>query len=190
MSVAPETIIYLLVAALAGYLLGAIPFGVIVARLFGSDDPRTYGSTHIGATNVFRSGGAVPALIAFAGDAGKGMASVWIGATLAGQVGLVVAGTLAVVGHCYSVYIGWDGGMGMATAAGLLAWISPPVFIVEIFVLLALYYLLRDRYLTAILGVPAVPVALQSVDAPFSHVLLSLLVAAFLVWRFWSQRTA
>lgn len=179
-----------LVAALAGYLLGAMPFGVVVARLFGGDDPRTHGSTHTGATNVFRASGIVPALVVFVGDVGKGMAAVWIGTVLAGAGGLVAAGTLAVVGHCYSVYIGWDGGMGMATAAGLLAWISLPVFIVEIFVLLALYYLLRDRYLTAILGVPAVPIALQSIDAPFSHVLLSLLVAAFLVWRFWNQKAA
>lgn len=177
------------VAAVCGYLLGAIPFGVVVARLFGQPDPRTHDSTHTGATNVFRTGGLVPGILVFVGDVGKGFGAAWLGTVLAGPTGLVAAGVLVVVGHCWSIFIGWDGGMGLATAAGLLLWLSLPVLIVELFVLLAVYYLVRDRYLTAILGVPAAPLALQASDAPAAHVLLALVVAALLAWRFWSERT-
>lgn len=189
MSVSATTVGWGLAAAFIGYLLGAIPVGVIVARVSGIDDPRTHDSTHTGTTNVFRTAGPILGLVVFVGDAGKGVAAAWVGTMMAGAPGLVLAGTLAVIGHCWSVFIGWEGGMGLATAAGLLVWISPAALIVEVFVLLALYYLLRDRYLTAILGVPAAPIILQSIAVPSEYVVLSLTVAATLVWRFWRERS-
>jgi len=107
--------------ALGGYLAGSIPFGVIVSRAMSAPDPRTYGSGNIGATNVLRSGHRVAALLTLAGDAGKGWAAV-LAARLAGASVdlLAIVAVAAFLGHVFPVWLGFRGGKGVATAAGVL----------------------------------------------------------------------
>jgi glycerol-3-phosphate acyltransferase PlsY len=113
-----------LVAAVA-YLLGSIPFAVVVSRLMGLADPRTYGSRNPGATNVLRSGSRVAALLTLAGDAAKGWVAVWLTTLYTGAPALAgteapLAGLAALVGHVYPIYLRFRGGKGVATAAGVL----------------------------------------------------------------------
>lgn len=123
----------LLAAAGIGYLLGAIPWGVLVARLLGGEDPRLRGSHRTGATNVARTVGMVPAVVVLVLDAAKGAAAVAIGAwlTLAldgralAEWAPASAGVAAVVGHVWSIFLRFRGGRGVATAAGGLAVIGP-----------------------------------------------------------------
>lgn len=107
--------------ALGGYLAGSIPFAVLVSRAMRLPDPRTYGSGNIGATNVLRSGHRIAALLTLVGDAGKGWAAVLAARMLgAGDELLAVVAVAAFLGHVFPVWLGFRGGKGVATAAGVL----------------------------------------------------------------------
>ena len=115
---------------LIGALLGSIPFGVIMSKLFGHPDPREKGSGNVGATNVLRTGGPAPALLTLAGDILKGAAAAGV---LPGLVGAppgslaapALAGLAAVLGHIFSPFVGFRGGKGVATGLGVLALLMP-----------------------------------------------------------------
>jgi len=116
--------------ALLAYLLGSVSFAVLVSRLMGLPDPRSYGSKNPGATNVLRTGSRVAAVLTLAGDAGKGALAVgltvlWTGESAALGLDAPVAGAMAFLGHLYPVYYGFKGGKGVATAAGVLLALDP-----------------------------------------------------------------
>ena len=111
----------------AAYLLGSISFGIVVSRLAGLPDPRTYGSKNPGATNVLRTGKRAMAALTLVGDAAKGFVAVWIALVLAPWAA-AYAGVAAFLGHLYPVFHRFQGGKGVATAAGVLlgldAWLG------------------------------------------------------------------
>ncbi|MDP6405580.1 MAG: glycerol-3-phosphate acyltransferase, partial [Alphaproteobacteria bacterium] len=109
-----------------GYLLGAIPFGLVLTRLAGLGDIRAIGSGNIGATNVLRTGNKALALATLLLDGGKGAAAVLLG-TLYGPDIAVLAGTGAFLGHLFPVWLKFKGGKGVATALGILLAIAWPV---------------------------------------------------------------
>ena len=117
------------VALLAGYLLGSIPFGLILTRLFGLGDVRSIGSGSIGATNVLRTGNKGAAALTLLLDALKGTAAVFVGWGIAPELGLV-AGVAAFLGHVYPVWLRFRGGKGVATYIGVLAALFWPAAIV------------------------------------------------------------
>ncbi|MFZ5462624.1 MAG: glycerol-3-phosphate acyltransferase, partial [Pseudomonadota bacterium] len=119
-----------LIVGLVSYLIGSIPFAVIVSRVFGLADPRSYGSGNPGATNVLRTGNKLAALLTLLGDAGKGLVAVLLARALAPQYGLAasdiaLAGFAVFFGHLHSVFLGFRGGKGVATAAGVLFGFDP-----------------------------------------------------------------
>jgi len=116
------------------YLLGAVPFGLFVARVFGIEDIRKLGSGNIGATNVWRMAGAKAAVWVFIFDIGKGVAAVLMGKftfgffgspTMSLELFLAVCGIAAVVGHMFPVYLNFKGGKGVNTALGVLVTLLP-----------------------------------------------------------------
>ena len=113
----------------AAYLLGSISFAVLVSRLMGLPDPRSYGSKNPGATNVLRSGSKLAAILTLLGDTGKGALAVFLAAWVTGEplraVDPAIAGALALFGHVYPVFHRFQGGKGVATAAGVLLAIDP-----------------------------------------------------------------
>jgi glycerol-3-phosphate acyltransferase PlsY len=116
--------------ALAAYLLGSISFAIVMSKVMGLPDPRSYGSKNPGATNVLRSGNRIAAALTLAGDAGKGWLAVWLAALYTGEVpaaGLdaALAGLCAYLGHLFPVFHGFRGGKGVATAAGVLIGVDP-----------------------------------------------------------------
>jgi glycerol-3-phosphate acyltransferase PlsY len=115
-------------AALVGYLLGSIPTGIIVARVYRNVDLTAYGSGRTGATNVLRTLGSGAAAIAFAGDFLKGLLAVLaVRLVIAGDSSWVelIAGVAAVLGHSYSIFIGFKGGRGVVTGFGATAAATP-----------------------------------------------------------------
>jgi len=113
------------IAVVAAYLLGSLSFAVIVSRLFGLDDPRSYGSGNPGATNVLRSGSRAAAALTLLGDAAKGAVAVWlvrkVGAPFGiDEVGAALAALAAFVGHLYPLFFGFQGGKGVATFLGAM----------------------------------------------------------------------
>jgi glycerol-3-phosphate acyltransferase PlsY len=111
----------LLLAALAAYLIGSIPFAVVVSRAMGLPDPRSYGSGNPGTTNVLRSGSRVAALLTLLGDAAKGWFAVWLALRFEMPPETVAVVAVAVfLGHVFPVWLRFKGGKGVATAAGIL----------------------------------------------------------------------
>ncbi len=110
-----------LAALVVGYLLGSIPFGLILTRLAGLGDIRAIGSGNIGATNVLRTGNKAIAAATLIGDGLKGTVAVVIGLLLAGETGGMIAGLAAFLGHLFPVWIGFRGGKGVATYIGIIA---------------------------------------------------------------------
>ena len=116
--------------AMAAYALGSVSFAVLVSKLMGLPDPRSYGSKNPGATNVLRSGSRAAAVLTLIGDTGKGalavlLAALYTGESPASGYDAPIAGALALLGHLYPVFHRFRGGKGVATAAGVLLALSP-----------------------------------------------------------------
>ncbi len=114
-----STIIQLILWAALGYLLGSIPFGMIVARVMGLGNLRQIGSGNIGATNVLRTGNKAAAALTLLFDAAKGAVAVLLARALAGEDAAQIAALAAFLGHCFPVWLGFKGGKGVATFLGL-----------------------------------------------------------------------
>jgi len=112
---------------IAAYLLGSIPFGLLIAKLRGRNDLRETGSGNIGATNVTRVVGVGEGLVTLLLDAGKGMLSVWLAARFSHDsiVWIMVSGIAVILGHLFPVWLGFRGGRGVATGAGVFLFICP-----------------------------------------------------------------
>ena len=138
-------VLFVLLVAIGGYLIGAFPTGVVVTRLWGAHDVRQAGSGHSGTTNTYRQAGLLAAGLVFAVDLAKGLIAVWLGMVLTGYQAWVipVAGAAAVLGHCWPVYTGFRGGMGVATAGGIFLWALPGGVVVFTAIWLAARALLR-----------------------------------------------
>jgi acyl phosphate:glycerol-3-phosphate acyltransferase len=112
------------ILAAAAYLIGSVSFAVLMSRVFGLADPRTYGSGNPGATNVLRSGNKAAAVLTLLGDALKGWVAVWLAQHFAPagaiELTMAVAGAFSVIGHMYPVFHRFQGGKGVATALGAL----------------------------------------------------------------------
>jgi glycerol-3-phosphate acyltransferase PlsY len=115
------------VTAALAYLLGSVPFGIVMARLFGLGDLREIGSGNIGATNVLRTGNKQAAALTLIGDAGKGALAVIVARLVFGEAEAGVAALAAMLGHLYPVFLGFRGGKGVATFLGTLLALSFPV---------------------------------------------------------------
>ena len=120
MPVSESSLLILLLWAIIGYALGAIPFGLILTRAFGLGNLREIGSGNIGATNVLRTGNKPAAAATLVLDAAKGVAAVLLARALAGEDAAQVAALAAFLGHCFPVWLGFKGGKGVATFLGLL----------------------------------------------------------------------
>lgn len=115
---------------LGAYLLGSVSFAIVVSRLMRLPDPRTFGSKNPGATNVLRTGRKLAAVLTLAGDAGKGWLAVWLADRYLGYPGVTglevpLAGLAAFLGHLFPVFHRFQGGKGVATAAGVLLGFNP-----------------------------------------------------------------
>jgi glycerol-3-phosphate acyltransferase PlsY len=113
--------------AVIGYLLGSVPFGIVMARLFGLGDLRQIGSGNIGATNVLRTGNKFAALLTLIFDAGKAGIAVLLARALAAEDAAQLTGFAAFFGHCFPVFLGFRGGKGVATYFGLMFALAWPI---------------------------------------------------------------
>jgi glycerol-3-phosphate acyltransferase PlsY len=145
---------------LLGYLLGSIPFGLILTKLGGLGDIRAIGSGNIGATNVLRTGRIGLAAATLVLDALKGTAAVWAGQHFAGETGSLAAGFASYVGHCFPIWLKLKGGKGVATFLGVLLGLHWPTMVLSALVWLATAAVTRYSSLSALLASLAAPVVL------------------------------
>jgi len=168
-------------ALLLGYLLGSIPFGVVLTRLFGAGDLRQIGSGNIGATNVLRTGRKGLAAATLLLDAAKGAVAVLVVERLfPGNGPLAAAG--AFLGHCYPVWLGFKGGKGVATLMGIVLALYWPLGLIFAVVWLALLGLLRVSSLAGMAAAVSAPVA-AALFGRFDLVLLLLALALIVLWK-------
>ena len=147
---------YLLTALVGGYLLGSVPFGLILTRLAGMGDIRQIGSGNIGATNVLRTGSKKVATATLLLDGAKGAAAVLIARKFGPDVAIVAAAG-ALLGHLFPVWLKFRGGKGVATALGTLLALAPPVRALACATWLAVALVLRYSSLAALIALAAAP---------------------------------
>jgi glycerol-3-phosphate acyltransferase PlsY len=180
--------LYPALAALAGYLIGSLSFAVIVSRLMGIADPRTYGSGNPGATNVLRSGNKTAAILTLLLDASKGFVPVFLVQQFGAPFGLhdgtlALVGLAAFLGHLWPVFFHFQGGKGVATAAGVLLAINPWLGLATLTTWIVIAAFFRYSSLAAIVS---------AVFAPFYQLLIwgggpiavaVTVIGLLLVWR-------
>ncbi|MGN7878474.1 glycerol-3-phosphate 1-O-acyltransferase PlsY [Ensifer sp. 22460] len=145
-----------------GYLLGSIPFGLILTRMAGLGDVRKIGSGNIGATNVLRTGNKKLAAATLLLDALKGTAAAAIASHWGVEAG-IAAGFAAFIGHLYPVWLGFKGGKGVATYIGVLLGLAPPMVLAFAVIWLAMAKISRYSSLSALVVTAIIPVLLYAV---------------------------
>ncbi|MBX7482609.1 glycerol-3-phosphate 1-O-acyltransferase PlsY [Qipengyuania sp. 6D47A] len=145
--------------ALLGYLIGSIPFGLLLTKAAGMGDVRKIGSGNIGATNVLRTGNKGLAAATLLLDLAKGLAPVVIAGQIWGEVAMAFAAGAAVLGHCFPVWLGFKGGKGVATNAGVSFGLAWPVGLAYAFVWLSILAIFRISSLAGMAAVVAAAAA-------------------------------
>ena len=183
-----QTVYPPLLAILAAYLLGSVPFAMISSRLFGLADPRSYGSGNPGATNVLRSGNKKAALVTLIGDALKGWAAVFIAQKMGfsdNAIGLVA---LAVFfGHLFPVFLKFKGGKGVATAAGVLLALDPLLGLAVLGTWLFVALAFRYSSLAAVLAAALAPVYQVLMHGGNGQTLVVGVLALALIGKHWQN---
>lgn len=173
-------------AVVCAYLIGSVSFAVLVSRVFGLADPRSYGSGNPGATNVLRSGRKLAAALTLLGDAGKGWLAVWLAGLLAPQgaaTPTAAAGVAVIVGHMFPVFHGFKGGKGVATALGILVGFSPWLGLAALATWLAVVMLWRISSLAALVTAGLAPVYALGFFGPGALSAAVGAVALLLIYR-------
>jgi acyl phosphate:glycerol-3-phosphate acyltransferase len=169
--------------ALLAYLLGSVPFGIVMARAFGLGDLRKIGSGNIGATNVLRTGNKTAAALTLILDAGKGGIAVLLARALVGaEDAAQVAAFAAFFGHCFPVFLGFRGGKGVATFLGTILALAWPVGLAACATWLATAAITRYSSLSALVAAVLSPVWAYLLGVP-QMALLCVLLAVLILWR-------
>ena len=183
-----QTTVYPLLAALVGYLIGSLSFAVIVSRAMGLSDPRSYGSGNPGATNVLRSGNKAAAVLTLVFDALKGYLPV-LAVVLWGEKYGLGEGTAALVGlgaflgHLWPVFFRFEGGKGVATAAGVILALNPILGAATLATWLIIAYFSRLSSLASLVSAAFAPIYEMLIWGTGPIVGVLVLMGLLLVWR-------
>ncbi|AJW99346.1 glycerol-3-phosphate 1-O-acyltransferase PlsY [Burkholderia gladioli] len=177
----------ILIATVAAYLIGSVSFAVVVSALMGLADPRSYGSKNPGATNVLRSGNKKAAILTLLGDAFKGWLAVWLVRHfgIGGELGVALAAIAVFLGHLYPIFFRFQGGKGVATAAGVLLAISPALGIATLLSWLVIAFCFRYSSFAALVAAVFAPIfdvwLFGTRDNPVAWAVLAM--SLLLIWR-------
>ncbi len=174
--------IILLIAIACAYLLGSIPFSLIVAKVMGGVDVRKRGSGNVGATNVLRTAGKAPGIIALACDIAKGVLPVTVMSGFFYQYSIIInedslkilLGFAAICGHIWPVFLKFKGGKGVATSSGVLAILCPKAFAVAVLVFLLTVALTKYVSLGSVVSSVSLPIAAAIWAYPFQLVAFTI----------------
>ncbi|MBI5317468.1 MAG: glycerol-3-phosphate 1-O-acyltransferase PlsY [Nitrospirae bacterium] len=173
-----------LVAAFAvvGYLLGAIPFGVVVSKALGLPDPRTVGSKNVGFTNVLRVSGTKAGVLTLLGDMGKGWLLGWAAMQwLTDESFIMVVAISPILGHLFSPFLGFKGGKGVATAVGAVLGLSPSIGLLVLLIWLGTVAIWRYSSAGALAAFSCLPVVAIVNEQRQEFLVFSLIVSG-LIW--------
>lgn len=175
----------LLLLTCAAYLIGAIPTGVILTRVAGTEDIRQAGSGNIGATNVYRVAGRTLGIVTLIGDCLKGVIPVFIAQQFlnlgTGALALIAVATF--LGHCYPVYLAFKGGKGVATALGIFLVLSPSTILCALIVFVLVLWRWRFISLASISAAAVTPFFLFFFLKSLTLFIATLIIAGLVIWR-------
>ena len=171
----------LALTALLAYLLGSVPFGLVMARVFGLGDIRAIGSGNIGATNVLRTGNRLAAFLTLIGDAGKGGIAVLLARALLAEDAAQLAGLCAFLGHCFPVFLGFKGGKGVATFLGTLLALFWPAGIAACLTWAVTAAITRISSLSALVAAVLAPVWISLLGMPQAALVTALLAVLVVI---------
>ncbi len=176
-------------AAVAAYLLGSVPFAVIVSRLFGLADPRSYGSGNPGATNVLRSGNKKAALLTLLGDAAKGWLAVFLAQKFQlGPWGVNLVALAVFFGHLFPVFLKFKGGKGVATAAGVILALDGILAIAVLGVWIAVAIAFRYSSAAAVAAAVAAPLFAAMIHGTGGGTVVAIgIIALALIGKHWAN---
>lgn len=168
---------------LAGYLLGSIPFGLLIGKIM-KIDVRKSGSGNIGATNVLRTLGVGPGALVLILDTLKGAVPVWLAQAYSGDpLIIVLCGLAAIIGHTFPIYLGFKGGKGVATSGGVLLGLAPDMFVFAILLFLVIVGLTRFVSVGSILTALTLFIVFIILGKPLPYTVLVGLAAVLIVIR-------
>ena len=152
----------------AAYLLGSIPFGLLLTRLFGGGDVRKSGSGNIGATNVARVAGTLPGILTLLFDVAKGAAAVWLAGRVSNESAtwMMIAALATLLGHCFPIWLKFRGGKGVATAAGAFLVLCPPALLGSVILFLLVVFFWRYISLASVSAAASMPLLIYILWAP------------------------
>jgi acyl phosphate:glycerol-3-phosphate acyltransferase len=170
-------------AVVIAYLIGGIPFGLIVVKLMTGGDVREEGSGNIGATNVLRTAGPKAGILTLVLDAAKGWLAVWLAATLSGgsELWMSLAALAVLIGHSFSLFIGFKGGKAVASFVGAFAYLTPGPLLAVVLLFIALVMWTRYLSLGSVIAAGLFPLAVWMILHPAWPVLVSAIGAALLI---------
>ena len=178
--------------AISGYLLGSIPTGLILSRLFSKIDPREKGSKNIGATNIFRTAGKTLGILTLIGDVLKGVIPTVIAMSwnlpdewgLSRHVWIAISGLSPFLGHVFSIFLGLKGGKGVATALGVYLPISAISVLIECFIFLGIVWKWRFISLGSIICAVTIPILIAFFRSESqAYFIVSVIIAAIILYR-------
>jgi len=164
------------------YIIGAIPFSYLVSLTQGVDI-MTRGSGNVGATNVLRTLGPAAAAAALIADVFKGIVAAWIGSMTGSEWMIAGCALAAVIGHCYSVFLRFAGGKGVATSAGIIIYLLPRELLILLVVFVVLVALLRYVSLGSITVAALFPILTLIMREPAALIVMSLLMAILVIYQ-------
>ncbi len=174
---------YILTVVLA-YLIGSIPSGLILGKLFWHTDLREHGSHNIGATNAWRTLGKRAGIAVFIADSIKGQAGVVLGLLLAGTpLAAVLGGLFAIIGHSFSLFLRFHGGKGVATSLGVLTMMMGNVTLIVFAIWFAIVYLTRYVSLGSVVAAFLTPVLAALFAYPVEYIVFSVIAAVLVIVR-------
>lgn len=173
---------YNLALILLCYIIGAIPFSYLVSLTQGVDI-RTRGSGNVGTTNVLRTLGPAAAAAALIADVFKGIVAAWIGSMTGSEWMIAGCALAAVIGHCYSVFLRFAGGKGVATSAGIIIYLLPRELLILLVVFVVLVALLRYVSLGSITVAALFPILTLIMREPAALIVMSLLMAILVIYQ-------
>ena len=180
--------LYSVLAVLGAYLVGSISFAVVISKAMGLADPRSYGSGNPGATNVLRTGNKLAAALTLVGDALKGLVAVLVAKALAARFGfgdgtIALVALAAFVGHLFPVFHRFQGGKGVATAAGVLLALKPVLGLGTLATWLLIAFFFRYSSLAALVAAIFAPLWYLFLFGPDAVAAAVALMSALLIWR-------